>query len=397
MLVRQAHRDRTLSASTQRPAVVVTTLIGLCGLMLLTRCASSDNGPAAASGGAGATAHGGAAGTFGLSGAFNVAGTTARSTNGGTGGGSTAGNTGNAGTSGGCAADADCGAGMICETSLCQTAQCAVDADCGAAQSCQMQRCSTISCTPPAVPISLVAASGTLAVGLIGTFNSWSTGAATAAPWTLTQSGDKWSGSFTLSPGDNSYKFFVENAATCLADADAGVSGTCASTADTCLMGHCWSYVSDPTNLDTAPDGFGGLNAIITMSCTGIVPYTPPAGGEGGAGGDGSGCASPTISFSYTDSAATTVAVYGSFDGWSAAAATPLVKGSAGVWNGSLPLAPGTYQYKFIVDGTSYVSDPANPDGVPDGFGHENSLVTVDCSGRIAPSAGGSDGAGGGQ
>lgn len=392
MLVRQAHRVRTPSTSVQRPAVAVTTLIGLCGLVLLTHCSSTDSSPASASGGTAAAARGGSAGTFGSSGTFNVAGTTGQTANGGTTGSGTAGSAGSISTGGGCAADADCGSGMICETSACQAAQCAVDADCGAAQTCQMQRCAALSCTPPAVPISLVAASGTLAVGLIGTFNSWSTGAASAAPWTLTQGGDKWSGSFTLSPGDNVYKFFVENAEACTADADAGVSGTCTAISDTCLMGHCWSYISDPTNIDTAPDGFGGLNAIITMSCTGIVPYTPPTGGEAGAGGDGNGCASPSIQFSYTDNAATTVAVYGSFDSWSAAAATPLVHGSAGAWSASVNLAPGTYQYKFIVDGTSYVSDPANPDGVSDGFGHENSVVTVDCSGRVASGAGGAAG-----
>jgi 5'-AMP-activated protein kinase regulatory beta subunit len=289
-------------------------------------------------------------------------------------------------------ADADCGMGKICEAASCQAAQCAVDADCGATQSCAKQRCATPSCTPPAVPISLGSAPGALTVGLIGTFNSWSTGAASAAPWLLTQNGDKWSGSFTLSPGANSYKFFVESATICMPEVDAGTSGTC-DPSETCLNGHCWSYVPDPANIHTASDGFGGLNAIITMSCTGIVPYTPPAGGEGGTGGASGGCAPPPIAFTYTDGQATTVSVYGSFDMWSVAAAKPLAKGAAGVWSTTINLAPDTYQYKFIVDTTKYLADPANSNSVSDGFGHTNSVLTVACSGVIA--AGGSGGTAG--
>jgi len=66
------------------------------------------------------------------------------------------------------------------------------------------------------------------------------------------------------------------------------------------------------------------------------------------------------------------------------------VKGTDGVWGTTINLAPDTYQYKFIVDTTKYISDPANSDGVSDGFGHTNSVLTVACSGVVT--AGGSGG-----
>ena len=37
---------------------------------------------------------------------------------------------------------------------------------------------------------------------------------------------------------------------------------------------------------------------------------------------------------------------------------------------------PGTYQYKFIVDGTMWIADPDDPNVVDDGFGGHNSVYT---------------------
>ena len=39
----------------------------------------------------------------------------------------------------------------------------------------------------------------------------------------------------------------------------------------------------------------------------------------------------------------------------------------------------GTYQYKFVIDETNWVPDPANPVKVPDGFGGSNSVLTLGC------------------
>ncbi len=50
-----------------------------------------------------------------------------------------------------------------------------------------------------------------------------------------------------------------------------------------------------------------------------------------------------------------------------------------GSWSTQIELAPGTHTYKFIVDGDSWLADPANPNSEDDGFGGVNSVY--DCGG----------------
>ncbi len=47
-----------------------------------------------------------------------------------------------------------------------------------------------------------------------------------------------------------------------------------------------------------------------------------------------------------------------------------------GTWSLTTKIAPGKYQYKFVVDGT-WTTDKANPKSTGDGFGGKNSLVEV--------------------
>ncbi len=266
------------------------TILAIAGTALscivLIHCGSSDSTSSPAGAGAAGIAHGGSGGSGASGGGFAVAGKGGTSTSSAGSAGSVAGTSGGAGASNGCTSDTGCGTGKICESGLCQAAQCAMNDDCGATQVCDKQRCVTQTCTPPAVMLSYAAPAGTLAVGLIGSFNGWGTGAATAAPWLLSKGASSWSGSFMLSKGANVYKFFVETATACTLDADAGASGSC-EPSQACLQGHCWGYLSDPANPHTASDGFGGLNTIIDMSCTGEIPYVPPLPGEGGASGQG--------------------------------------------------------------------------------------------------------------
>ena len=267
----------------QRARTILATAGAALSCVALIHCGSSDNGSSSAGAGTGGTAHGGSSGSFAVAGKGGAGGASAGAT--GIPGGAS-GSAGTAGASNGCTTDTSCGTGKICDAGLCQVAQCAMNDDCGASQICDKQRCVTQTCTPPAVTLSYAAPAATLAVGLIGSFNGWGTGAATAAPWLLTQGVNNWSGSFMLSTGANVYKFFVETATACTLDADAGASGSC-DPSQACLQGHCWGYVSDPANPHTASDGFGGLNAIIDMSCTGAIPYVPPVMGEAGASSDG--------------------------------------------------------------------------------------------------------------
>ena len=73
---------------------------------------------------------------------------------------------------------------------------------------------------------------------------------------------------------------------------------------------------------------------------------------------------------------ARTVSLVGDFNGWRAEA-TPLAPaGSAKAWVVSVPLAPGRYEYAFIVDGKRWVADPYAPTRADD-FDTDSSILSV--------------------
>jgi hypothetical protein len=83
----------------------------------------------------------------------------------------------------------------------------------------------------------------------------------------------------------------------------------------------------------------------------------------------------PKVEFVLDMPNASSVTLVGDFNNWSPEA-TPLSRGSQGRWATRLPLAPGRYQFTFIVDGQRWVPDPARP-RAPDDFGEPTSVVTV--------------------
>jgi hypothetical protein len=71
------------------------------------------------------------------------------------------------------------------------------------------------------------------------------------------------------------------------------------------------------------------------------------------------------------------VTVVGDFNGWDPSA-TPMEKTpTGGTWRVSVPLTPGRHIYSFVVDGSTWVPDPAAPLAPDDGFGGSNSVVLV--------------------
>ncbi len=48
-----------------------------------------------------------------------------------------------------------------------------------------------------------------------------------------------------------------------------------------------------------------------------------------------------------------------------------------GYWTTIIPLAPGRYQYKYVLDSGRVWSEDPNTDHVDDGFGGKNSIITV--------------------
>jgi 1,4-alpha-glucan branching enzyme len=77
--------------------------------------------------------------------------------------------------------------------------------------------------------------------------------------------------------------------------------------------------------------------------------------------------------FRYKAPDAKSVELMGEWNGWKS---IPMTKGDDGVWTAKVSISPGTYGYKFLVNGTDWVFDPDNPnkktvDGV------ENSAVEI--------------------
>ncbi|MCD6531777.1 glycogen-binding domain-containing protein, partial [bacterium] len=81
------------------------------------------------------------------------------------------------------------------------------------------------------------------------------------------------------------------------------------------------------------------------------------------------------VVFIYRNPSARQVMLSGSFVNWDPNG-IPMKQDSAGVFVAIVKLSPGTYQYKFIVDGV-WTEDPDNPNKVDDGYGGFNSVAEV--------------------
>lgn len=82
------------------------------------------------------------------------------------------------------------------------------------------------------------------------------------------------------------------------------------------------------------------------------------------------------VTFRLSRPSARSVAVAGTFNTWNPSASA-LRRGPDGVWSVSLTLAPGQYEYRFVVDG-EWISDPAASETAPNPFGGVNSVILVE-------------------
>src|SRR5437870_4013381 len=80
------------------------------------------------------------------------------------------------------------------------------------------------------------------------------------------------------------------------------------------------------------------------------------------------------IEFGFEAARARYVGVAGTFNDWNAER-TPLKKEGAS-WKARLALAPGRYEYRFVVDG-QWMSDPGTKESVINPYGGTNSVIRV--------------------
>lgn len=81
------------------------------------------------------------------------------------------------------------------------------------------------------------------------------------------------------------------------------------------------------------------------------------------------------VHFEFHDTAARNVSIAGTFNDWHPEVSEMISMGS-GKWAKDLELTPGTYEYRFVIDG-KWVTDPRCTHTVPNAFGETNSLLIV--------------------
>ena len=93
------------------------------------------------------------------------------------------------------------------------------------------------------------------------------------------------------------------------------------------------------------------------------------------AGSATASAAGVKVTFVLLDLGAKQVSLSGDFNGWSKDAA-PMTREESGYWKTTLTLAPGRYEYKFVVDG-EWIPDPLARDNVWNQHGTLNSVIEV--------------------
>ena len=94
------------------------------------------------------------------------------------------------------------------------------------------------------------------------------------------------------------------------------------------------------------------------------------------------------VCFTFRAPGAKEVCIAGSFNDWHPSV-TPMISTGSGQWSEELTLAPGRYEYRFVVDG-QWVDDPAAKELVANPFGGANAVLEVRSSPRNKPARSGS-------
>jgi chromosome partitioning protein len=124
-----------------------------------------------------------------------------------------------------------------------------------------------------------------------------------------------------------------------------------------------------------APEANGNGHAIMNVTQT---PPTPPVKTTAQKIEEFYGVKQigDEVVFAAKFDAAKKVLIAGDFNNWSPMS-TPMITDRPGVWRMSLPLPPGRYRYRFVVDG-KWMTDPNNQYVEANQFGELNNVIEVD-------------------
>ena len=87
-------------------------------------------------------------------------------------------------------------------------------------------------------------------------------------------------------------------------------------------------------------------------------------------------CATKSVTFTVHAEKGKAVYLAGEFNKWNPTAKKMAYKARQGIYAATIKLAAGSYQYKFVIDGT-WCADPENVNAVANDQGTFNSVVTV--------------------
>ena len=82
------------------------------------------------------------------------------------------------------------------------------------------------------------------------------------------------------------------------------------------------------------------------------------------------------VQFALDAPGATSVAVAGDFDGWTGSHTLDDLDGD-GIWTARVPIRPGVHAYMFLVDESTWMTDPRAQRYSEDGFGNRNAVLAV--------------------
>lgn len=145
------------------------------------------------------------------------------------------------------------------------------------------------------------------------------------------------------------------------------------------------SWLVAPRPVSLSPLSAGLVTAALAVALV-VSRFGPGVVGPGPVGVEGSGStlAGETdavsqvvyVQFALEAPGASSVAVAGDFDGWQGAHSLQDVDGD-GVWTGRVPVEPGVHAYMFLVDGSTWMTDPRADRYQDDGFGNRNAVLAV--------------------
>lgn len=167
-----------------------------------------------------------------------------------------------------------------------------------------------------------------------------------------------------------------------------------------------------PRSIRVSPLGLG-LAAAAVVALALLLPFGGPVGGDGevadagepgqvpgavatatggGAEGEATGGEAPAggmaavpdsavtqvvyVKFLLEAPAARSVSLAGNFNAWSADIPLQDPDGD-GVWSATVPMKPGVHEYMFVVDGSTWVTDPYADRYEEDGYGHRNAVLAI--------------------